>query len=267
MDTITRKYEALIESGRKLVGVKIVKSREEFEEYDAIRVAAPITYCVAVKSATLGHSIKFTADTSGCGGSTRALGLEPPTEDFFNGKSGCSLGLYSDEKISADVAVRMKLCTPDAYGVVVKPLDLFEKEPDVVLAVVNTRNAMRIIQGYSYFYGMQENFCMSGNQAVCVEATAIPYLTGDINVSVFCSGTRFLAGWKDHEVVVGIPYARLGTVVEGIRMTVNAVEPDERKSVIASKLEDLGYSRDEIIFGDTYYLRLEREKIEARKKS
>jgi hypothetical protein len=92
-------------------------------------------------------------------------------------------------------------------------------------------------------------------------------MTEDINVSLFCSGTRFLAGWKDYEVVVGIPYSRLETVVEGIRMTVNAVEPDERKTEIADKLERLGYNRDEIVLGDTYYLRLEREKIEARKKS
>lgn len=267
MKRITRKFEALIKTDRKLVGVKLVKTQDEFKEYDAIRVSAPITYCVAVKSAAYGHAVKFTASTSGCGGSTRALGLERPSEDFYSGKSGCSLGLYSGEKVSADVAARMKLCPPDTYGVVVKPLDMFESAPDVVLAIVDTRSAMRIIQGYSYYYGMQENFCMSGNQAVCVEATAIPYMTEDINVSLFCSGTRFLAGWKDYEVVVGIPYSRLETVVEGIRMTVNAVELDERKTVIADKLEQLGYNRDEIVFGDTYYLRLEREKIEARKKS
>lgn len=267
MVEITKKYEALVETDRKLVGVKLVRSQEEFDRCDAIKVSAPITYCVAVKSATLGHSVKLTSDTSGCGGSTRALGLEAPAADFYDGSSGCSLGLYSDKKLSADVASKMKLCAPDTYGVVVKPLDRFEKEPDVVLAVVDTRNAMRIIQGYSYYYGMQDSFCMSGNQAVCVEATAIPYVTNDINVSVFCSGTRFLAGWKDFEVVVGIPYSKFGTIVEGIRKTVNAVEPDERKKVIADKLEKLGYSRDEIIFGDTYYLRLEREKIEARKKT
>jgi uncharacterized protein (DUF169 family) len=258
-DTIKKAY-ALLDLERKIVGIKIAHTKEEFDKFQATTAIAPISYCVAVKSATLGHAIKFKKDESGCGGSTRALGLTRPTEDFLNGKSGCSLGLYSDEKISAQVAKSMKRCEEDAYGVIVKPLERFEEEPDVVLIVTNTRNCMRVIQGYTYFYGLQEKFCMTGNQAVCVEATAVPIVTEEMNISMFCSGTRFLAGWKDYEVVIGIPFYKFSRTVEGIRLTVNAVESDERKIVIADGLRQLGYNKEEIILGDTYYLRLEREK-------
>lgn len=266
MEKIVKKIESLLELERKIVGVKLAYSKEEFEKIQAKAAVAPISYCVGVKSATLGHAIKFTAENSGCGGSTRALGLAAPTEGYYSGKDGCRLGLYCNEEVAADVADKMKICKPDTYGAVVKPLEQFETNPDVVLIVANTRTAMRIIQGYTYFYGMQENFCMTGNQAVCVEATVIPMLTGKINISMFCSGTRFLAKWKDYEVIIGIPYEKLERIVEGIRLTVNAVEPDERKSVIANGLEELGYSREEIIFGDTYYLRLEEEKRKRRGK-
>lgn len=260
MQNMIKKLSALIELNRAAVGIKLTHSREEFDQFEAQEVVRPISYCVAVKSATLGHCVKFTASMSGCGGSTRALGLVPPSSGFLNGSEGCRLGLYSTPEIAADVSQKMRLCRTGTYGVVVKPAQLMERPPDVVLVICNTKSAMRIIQGYTYFYGMQDRFCMTGNQAICVEGTAIPIVTGKINVSLFCSGTRYLAGWKDTEVVVGIPFGKLEKTIEGIRLTVNAVEPDNRKMVIREKLNLLGYPETEIVLGDTYYLRLEREK-------
>lgn len=261
------KTYALLELERQLVGVKLVFSKDEFDSYDAREVSGYMNYCVAVKCATLGHSVKFSAEHSACGGSTRALGLQAPTEDFFNGISGKNLGLYCNIEVSAKVSSQMQLCPTGTYGVVVKPLAEMEKHPDVVLVVANSRNCMRLIQGYTYFYGMNRHFCMTGNQAVCVEGTVIPYMTKDINVSVFCSGTRFLAGWKDAEMVVGIPYEKFDKTIEGVRLTVNAVELDDRKKIIINKLESLGYSAEEIKLGETYYTRLEEEKRKLRGKT
>lgn len=260
------KLNALLELPREAVGVKLVYCREEFEQFSAVRAIKPISYCVAVKSASLGHSVKFTAGMSGCGGSTRALGLVPPSAEFLDGSEGRKLGLYSTRKVAAGVSQKMRLCKSGTYGVIVKPARLMETDPDVVLVICDTRTTMRIIQGYTYYYGIQDHFCMTGNQAVCVEATAVPITTGELNVSMFCSGTRYLAKWKDTEVAVGIPAGKLENTVEGIRMTVNAVEPDNRKLIIREKLRALGYPEDEIILGDTYYLRLEREKQKYRRK-
>lgn len=264
MKEAIKKAYALLDLQRRIVGVKLIYSKEEFEQYGAVEVSSPISYCVAVKSATMGHSIKFTKMTSGCGGSTRALGLTEPTESFYNGEEGCKLGLYTDKKIASSVSAKMKLCKAGTYGIVVKPAELFEEKPDVFLIISNSKNIMRIIQGYTYYFGMQDRFCMTGNQAVCVEGTAIPIITEEMNVSMFCSGTRYLAGWEDTEVVVGIPTGKFQKTVEGIRLTVNAVEPDKNKYKIREKLEPLGYSAAEIILGDTYYLRLEEEKHSQR---
>ncbi len=263
-DDVEKAY-ALLKLERRIVGVKLVYSKEEFDKNDAVEVIAPISYCVAVKCATLGHSIKFTAATSGCKGSTRALGLKAPTEKFYDGTDGCNLGLYSSQTIAADVAQKMKICPVGTYGVIVKPIEKFENTPDVVLIISDSRTCMRIIQGYSYFYGIQDSFCLTGNQAVCVEGTVVPIMTQKINISMFCSGTRFLAKWKDTEVIVGVPYEKFSQTIEGIRLTVNAVEMDERKKEIMHKLEPLGYPRDEIKLGTTYYLKLEEEKKKRRR--
>ena len=68
-----------------------------------------------------------------------------------------------------------------------------EKDPDVVIVVSTPYNIMRLIQGYSYYYGSYKGFKMAGNQAMCAEITACTYVTNEINTSMMCSGTRFLS--------------------------------------------------------------------------
>ena len=63
------------------------------------------------------------------------------------------------------------------------------------MIAANPFNVMRIVQGYAYHYGMLKNVNMIGNQAICLECTARPYVLKDMNVSVLCIGTRHrLAG-------------------------------------------------------------------------
>ncbi len=47
---------------------------------------------------------------------------------------------------------------------------------------------------------------MSGGiQSVCADATALPYLSGKINYSLGCDGSRRFSGIEDNELVMGIP--------------------------------------------------------------
>ncbi|HQD25508.1 MAG TPA: DUF169 domain-containing protein, partial [Methanoculleus thermophilus] len=46
---------------------------------------------------------------------------------------------------------------------------------------------------------------MSGIQSVCADATAQPYLTGRINYSLGCDGSRRFSGIENDELVMGIP--------------------------------------------------------------
>ena len=80
--------EALLKISRRPVGVKLVHSREEFMKYDGITLSRPLSYCVAVKSASLGHSIKIDRKTAGCFGGNRALGLSECDEAFKSGAGG-----------------------------------------------------------------------------------------------------------------------------------------------------------------------------------
>ncbi|MDD9302065.1 MAG: DUF169 domain-containing protein [Desulfobacter sp.] len=266
MKTDIKKAYAVLETRRRIVGVKLVKTKEEFDTFEARELYAPLSYCVCVKCAMSGAALKFTAENSGCFGSTRALGMEKPAQDFYDGSEGIMLGLYQNKSLAATVAGNMKIISTPTYGVIVKPLENFEKAPDVVLIVTDNKNLMRLIQGYTYMHGMQTNFNMIGNQAVCVECTVTPLQTETMNISMFCSGTRYLARWKNTEAMAGIPFSIFSSVIEGVRQTINPVEMDERKSVIEKKLDQAGISDMDIIYGHTYYTDFEKQKAQERKR-
>lgn len=248
------KLMALLRLTRQPVGVKLADTQEEYESLEAQELKAPLEYCVSVRCAGLGHSIKFKKETSRCSGSTRALGLEEPSREFYNGKEGCELGLFADPKVAENTNRQVKMITQQPYGVVVKPLQKWEAAPDVVIVVAKAREMMRLAQGYTCTYGLQPHIRLSGNQALCIECTATPILTGAMNLSLMCSGTRFLAEWGDDEVGMGIPYDKFEGTVQGVWNTVNGTESDARKREIKEALERLGCDCTGMTFGTAYYL-------------
>ncbi len=259
ISAITKKAYSLLTLDRQIVGAKFAETREDYEKMEAKKVKARLAYCVMVKGAMSGKSLKLAHDCSGCSGSTRALGFKPPTENFFSGEISNGFGLYNDLTISKSVANSISLCKNNYYGIMVKPLELYEEDdPDVVLIVADSRNAMRVIQGYTYMYATQSNFKMIGNQAICAECTAYPFESGHINISMLCSGTRYLANWKDSEIAIGMPFHQFENTVEGILKTANAVELDSSKIEIQQKLLKEGFSDPDFAYGHTYYTDLEK---------
>lgn len=256
---LTDNLNVLLKLQREIIGIKLVYSKEEFKEYSGVELKKPMAYCVAVKAATKGHAIKLTRTTGGCAGSNRALGLTACNTDFMTGISGCNLGLYKDTIVAASVACDEPRCEDKTYGVIIKPLDMYEKDPDVVLIFANTRESMRIMQGYTFINGLAKYLNMSGNQAVCVEATVAPLKTQDINVSLLCSGTRYRAKWSEGEVLTGIPFGMVQDIIEGLKGTVNAVEEDHRKQEIEVGLLKTGSLDFEINYGKTYYKTWKKE--------
>ena len=148
----TKKAYALLNLERKMVGIQFFYDKDKFDRIQAIQPVRPMYYCQAVSAAGKGHPIKLTKETSKCKGSSRALGFVPPTPEYFSGEAGKGMGLYETQEVAKSVALRFAVMNRPLYGIVVMPLECFEEEPDVVLFVTNTREAMRIVQGYIYLW-------------------------------------------------------------------------------------------------------------------
>lgn len=253
INRIAKELKALLKIDREVVGVKLVYSKENYYKYSGEELNKPLSYCVAVKSASLGHSIKLNKKTGGCLGGNRALGLSEINDNFKSGKNGYDLGLYKNREISKSVANEIPKLENDTYGIIIKPLQFFEAPPDVVLIISNTREAMRILQGYTCTYGLLKDISMSGNQAVCVEATLHPIKTNEMNISMFCSGTRYKCGWKESEVISGISISKIEGLIEGLKYTVNAIEMNDRKKEIEKDLKKLESLDFEVDYEKTYF--------------
>jgi uncharacterized protein (DUF169 family) len=242
-----------LELDRKIVGAKFLFSKEEYEAVDAKHVKNKLNYCVMVKLAMSGKALKATGDDLACIAGARAIGLKEIDDYHKSGQNGKRLGLYRDIATAKKARDGMSYCDHHAYGIMVKQLEEFNQEPDVVIVVTNPYNVMRIVQAYSYYYGMQTNYKMTGNQAICSESTAYPYLSNDINVSMLCIGTRHRAGWKDDELAVAFPFNRFDKITEGIMETVNIMDNNKKKEVIEKKLHENGVYDFEIRYNHNYY--------------
>lgn len=253
------KINSALNIERKIVGVKFLFTKEEYDHCNAPIAKAKMAYCVMVKTATRGVCLKADLSLFGCGGGTRALGLEQPTEEF---KSGCeynSFGLYKNLAIAKNVVNNITFCKHKAYGVLIKPMEEFKDEkPDVAIIITTPYNCMRIVQGYTYKFGTQTNFKLTGNQAVCAECTAYPFETNSINISMFCSGTRYLAGWGQDELGIGLPYDKFIDTCEGVYKTINGTEQNKRKTEIIDNLNKCGIENPGIYDDDAYFIRYER---------
>lgn len=253
LEDYVKKAQSFLELNNKIVGIKFLNSKNSYDKAEADTIITkPIRYCVAVKSSMKGNSIKFNYENSKCNGSSKALGFTKLTENYYSGEEGVNLGLYNNNKVASKVANLSYMKKTSTYGILIKPLEDFKDDVDVVLIVGDSYNAMRIMQGYSYTYGVEHNITIGGNQAICIECTTTPYITDKINVSFLCSGTRHFSKWKKDDLAIGIPYEKFRGTIDGILNTSNAVEPDYKKKTIKRKLENENIEF-KIELGETYY--------------
>jgi len=232
------KLYCALELSRRAVGVTLLNDVSEYEAADAKPLLRSINYCQMVAAATKGKHIKARSEDFSCRSGPRVMGIDPSDPKNAHGENWARLKLYDSEKVAADVRKGLTYSKEPKYGLFLAPIEDMDKRPDVVLIVANPYNCMRIIQGYAYHHGMPASINMIGNQAVCLECTARPYVTRDINISLLCIGTRHRAGWGNDEMAVGVPQEQFADVVDGIVQTINQMESDANKEMIKKKFRD-----------------------------
>lgn len=260
--TLVLQLNNALELKRHIIGVKFLYTKEEYENADAITLTGYLPYCVMIKSASLGNSIKSTRYEFGCKGSALSLhAFDTDTElnadkepgYFSSGKSYFErLKIYKSIDSARKTAEAITICKRKLYGIMVKPLEEYQEDADVVIIVTTPYNIMRLVQGYNYEYGTNCNFKMGGNQAICSETTAYPYESDEINVSALCSGTRMLSQWGRDELSMGIPYHKFSAIVNGVYQTINMLERDPDKKRIKENMNRSNQNIINIEYGKNY---------------
>ena len=250
-----------LELDRKIIGIKLFDSKKDYEAAEAQQLKGKIPYCVMVKSAMEGASIKAKKENFGCPDGAVTLGIyDPMTEGyprtepgyFVSGKRYADPGVYKDLETAQKVMDKIIILEDRKYGVMLKPLELYDEEPDTVMIVGDTYNTMRLIQGYTYEYGTFDNFRIAGNQAICSESTAYPLVNDNINMSVLCTGTRTNSEWKKSDLSLGMPYHMFKKVVNGLYQTINPLVRDVDKKKIEENMKKTNQEIIEIEYGQNY---------------
>lgn len=234
---ITNDLYSALGLGNKIIGVKFISTKEDFAQIDLEEIKGKLKYCVMVKKASSGRALKAGVDNFGCIGAIAALGIgndtEPTIEDYMR------LGLFANEEIATLAMNDVTKLKQNICGVILMPLEEYPAPPDAAIILANSYQAMRVIQGYTYHFGVVKNVHISGNQALCSECTATPYLHQELNISTLCSGTRFFAKWDDTQLAVGLPISKIELIHNGILSTINSTENDERKKDITNRSKEL----------------------------
>ena len=238
---------------RKIVGVKFIFTKHEFENIEIEQLQGAASYCHMVKMASEGRRFKAGNENFLCYSSAWALGMRQPNEKAVAGREYFLYGLYDSlsraKQVQSDVTyINHKIC-----GIAIMPIEEFDCSPDVVIIMVDSYQAMRLVQGYTYGNGFAKNMRLCGNQGVCSECTAVPYENNDINISMLCANTRFACEWEDCEMGVGMPFNLFESVAKGVIATLNPVEPDYKKEEIARR-SSVSNLHIEIEIGKNYYI-------------
>lgn len=234
---------------REIIGVRFLYTFQEYNKLEVEEYGKRTSYCMMVKNAMGGKHFKSNAENFGCRCASEALGVTEEMPCVESGERYYSIKLYESRAVAKAVTKDISRIKQSIYGIEIGPLHEVV-DADVVLFMVNAYQLMRVVEAYSYKFGIPKNIHMAGNQGVCADLTAAPFEENDLNFSVLCAGTRKICQWEDDEMGVGLPIQQLRPLVDGMIQTLNYIEYPERKEKILERLDDseeLGITIDKTV--------------------
>ncbi len=208
---------SILDMEREPVGVKLIRNGSTPPQ-SFKTVTSPLRHCVSINAASLGAPLHLPTEMHACAAAKAALGMEDLPDKVRSGRVPYMHGLAASQEAAARIMADVPKLTHGTRGTMVAPLRSFSEAPDVVLLVVQPKQAMWVANALIFERGgprITANF--AGMQASCGDVTAIPTKTGEVNFTLGCYGCRSAGKLTDDEMYVGIPFTRLNDVVSGLK--------------------------------------------------
>jgi uncharacterized protein (DUF169 family) len=210
------------------VAIKLAKNEhglpEGIEEIDE-----PQRHCQMVNIARReGRIFYATAKKHQCMGGAWAIGLIELTPSLQTGEFYFKLGKFDSwASCMRTISQIPHVHVPGGnegptWATVYAPLESTPFDPHVVLIVAQPRMMLKVAQAALYSLGGRIHSSMAGIQSVCADSVALPYMTGNINFSMGCDGSRKFSGIPDEEMVVGIPGEIVPQIAEAVKIVTGA---------------------------------------------
>lgn len=239
-------FYSYLQLNRRVVGVKLFTNAHAFEKVTIPLRPGKSFYCQMIKMASAGKSIKANLGSFACDTAARITGFKDYYDEVEDIDGWNDMGLFASRSIATTMKENVRPIEDPVNGLVTCPVSEFGSsglnEPDLILIPCNPRQAMRLIQGYTYHYGFKTDIKISGQCGVCFESTALPLLEKDITVSLLCSGTRYVCKWPDDVMMVSFPFSMADKILNGLGNTAQYCETDAIKKNILQRLKLHGLS-------------------------
>jgi len=205
------------------VAVKFITSPDHLPE-GVPNIGETITHCQMVNRARKEGGIFYsTKDNHGCMGGSWALGLREITPTLKSGEFYFKLGKYDSWPSCKRTIDRIPHVESGAtYATAYAPLEKTPFDPTIILIVTTPKAMLKLAQSSLYFLGGRITCNFAGIQSVCADASAQVYLTGAVNFSLGCDGSRKFSGIMEGEMVMGIPSEMLPQIIEALPVVVGA---------------------------------------------
>jgi uncharacterized protein (DUF169 family) len=194
----------------------------------------PIRHCQSIMRAKHGEMVLVPASKQACPVGASALGLVPLPDKVKSGDFHYGMGLYETPAQAAKtMAVRPALETGTVVATALAPLSKATLEPDVVVIVGLPEQVFWLVPAATTFsVGGRVTVEMAAVQASCVDSTVIPYVSGNVNISLGCFGCRKTTDIKPEEMLVGIPAKKLPEIVKALeKMGAGAIPKSREKTL------------------------------------
>lgn len=170
-----------------------------------------------------GKSFYATVDKHECNGGAWALGLREITTTLKTGEFYFKLGKFDTSAACKRTIDHVPhLDTHETYATMYAPLEKSPFTPQIVLIVANPWSMLKLAQSTLFRTGGRIYSEFSGIQSVCSDACAQTYLSGKVNFSLGCDGSRKFSGINDGEMVMGMPAELLPEITTALSIVTKA---------------------------------------------
>ncbi len=187
-------------------------------------------YCQAVMRARHGEEVCLDGAGLACPAAARAFGFRDLPANLESGKGLVGFGIVSDAEVGAALFRAMPRLDPGSVGWLhLFPLEAAPEAPDIVLVEdVIERLMWLALAGVHVSGGERIQANTAVLQAVCADATVIPFLEQRMNLTYGCYGCREATDIEPMETLIGFPVALLEPVVEHVEFLKDRAMPTSR---------------------------------------
>ena len=198
------------------VAVKLIKTESDVPK-GLTHLNEVLRHCEMIQKARRGSKFYATVEQHSCKGGAGMLGVIDIPENIKSGEFYHKLGRFSSVEHAADTMEATPRVDFKTYATAYAPLAESPFDPDVVVLLVNPRQAMLIAQANVYELHSRNTADFSGIQSLCGDAVAAPLMRGTINFTIGCTGSRKYAKVSEDELIVGVPVNLLPKLSEALQ--------------------------------------------------